>query len=47
MGVRAALPSTAFSLMQTRDAEAMGLTIQKLLPVEECFLAEHLNKDSG
>ena len=37
----------AFNLVPMKDLGALGLPTKGLLPVEECYLAEHLDKDSG
>lgn len=37
----------AFNLVPMRDVKALGLPNKGLLPVEECYLAEYLDKDSG
>jgi predicted PhzF superfamily epimerase YddE/YHI9 len=37
----------AFNLVPMRDVEALGLPTKGLLPVEECYLAEHLDENSG
>lgn len=37
----------AFNLVLMRDVEALGLPNKGLLPVEECYLAEHLDQGSG
>lgn len=37
----------AFNLVPMRDVEALGLPNKGLLPVEECYRAEHLDQGSG
>lgn len=37
----------AFNLVPMRDMEALGLPNKGLLPVEECYIAEHLDQGSG